>query len=398
MDWSLSSIVPIFSTTAVVFGISVGTMGKWIERIGPRASAAFGSVFWGAGLALTGVGTQLHSLPLMYAGYGVLGGLGFAFGYISPLSSMISWFPDKKGLAVGIAIGGFGSGALLCIPASEYLMATYRRLPTLLGTKDMVPLTQEAGRTMAEVGGELKEVVVATADTLSTMPGIVEGGVYLAGSGSTGLGATFVTLSAVYTSLMLTGALGQRLPRAFVEATIAKKDAADGVAAPYVPYETATRLPQFYLLWFGVMGNAIVGASIISCAKTLMSEIFGPSFPLVVDGAFAASFVAGLSVANLGGRLFWPSISDALGRRSTYITFGLLGVPLLLAMPTMNAMAVSGESTLPLWGFVASTSALVSCYGGLMGSAYSCRFQLPSRLRPPLHPRCSHHHVQPADS
>jgi len=217
-----------------------------------------------------------------------------------------------------------------------------------------------------EVGGQMKEVVVATADSLKVMPGIVENGVYVVGTGSTGLGYTFLTLSGIYTSCMLVGALGQRFPRSFVENAMgaAKKDAAP---APYVPVETFMTLPQFPLMTVGLMGNAMSGACIIAAAKTIMAETFGPTYPLLVDAAFAGSFVAGLSLANLGGRLFWPGVSDAIGRRNTNITFAVVSVPVLAAMPTINAMTVGGESTMPLYGFIACSSLLVSCYGGLLG-------------------------------
>ena len=371
-DWALADIVPIFSTTCVVFGLSVATLGKGIETIGPRAAAAFGTAFWGGGLALTGIGAQMHSLPLLYAGYGICGGLGFALGYTSPLANNLSWFPDKKGMATGIAVGGFGSGALVCVPLASWLMAQYRELPTLLGMKDEVALTQEAGRTLAQVGGELQEVVVATAESLKVMPGVVEGGVYVVGTGSTGLSATFLTLSGGYTALMLLGALGQRLPRAFVEASFAKKsEGAGGDAAtpPYVPVDTFCTLPQFWLLSAGIFGNAITGITLISCAKTLMSECYSPAYPLLVDGAFAGSFVAGMSLANLGGRLFWPSVSDAIGRRNTFLTFGALGVPILATMPSIAAAAAAagGTDTMPLYAFIGSTMALTTCYGGLLG-------------------------------
>eukprot|EP00035_Acanthoeca_spectabilis_P024692 m.454930 g.454930 ORF g.454930 m.454930 type:complete len:651 (-) comp20776_c0_seq1:1037-2989(-) len=371
-DWGLAEVVPIFSTTAVTFGCCVWGLGRFIEKAGPRACGVLSTAFWGGGLALAGLGAEMHSLPLLYAGYGVLGGLGFAFGYISPLSNMVRWFPDKKGIATGLAVGGFGSGALLCAPLSEWLFTKYRQVPEFLGNKSDVNLVQEGGRLLTDVQGQLKEVVVATSETLSTMPGLVENGVYLAGTGSTGVGPTFLTLSALYTGVMLTGALNQKLPRSeFVQADSAQSASSTTPSAneaPYVPLETVTKLPQFYLIWLGIMGNAVSGVCIISCAKTIMSEIFGSQLPAYVDGAFCASYVAGLSLANLGGRLFWATASDKIGRRGVYLSFGALGVPTLLGIPYLTAMAASGDATtVPLWGFVAGSSLLISMYGGLLG-------------------------------
>ena len=214
-----------------------------------------------------------------------------------------------------------------------------------------------------EVGGQLKEVVVATATDLSAMPGLVEHGVYLAGTGSTGVAPTFFCLSALYTAVMAVGALGQRLPAK--QATTAGAPAA--ADQPYVPVETVTRLPQFWLIWAGVMGNAMAGITIISCAKTIMAETFGSQLPLYVDGGFAAAYVAGLSLANLGGRLFWAATSDKIGRRATYLTFGVVGLPVLCAIPSLTAMVAAEPSTVPLWAFVAGSSVVISCYGGLLG-------------------------------
>jgi len=380
-DWNLASVVPIFSTTAVCFGCSVWLLGSFMEKIGPRACAFSASVLWGSGLALAGLGTSLHTLPLLYAGYGLLGGLGFAFGYISPVTNMIKWFPDKRGLATGLGVMAFGGGALLCAPLGMQLMKWYSKLPDFIGNLESLTVVTESGKRMVEVNGQLQEVVVGTVEMMKNFPyhGIVENGVYLVGTGDTGLASTFLTLSVGYTCMMMTGALNQRSPWVgFTPFVSSPKETVSKDAKPevtekkevvesYVPLETVMTLPQFKYLWLGVCGNAMAGVAIIACAKTMMGDVFGTQLPMYVDGAFAASYVAGLSLANMSGRLGWATASDFLGRKNVYLAFGVIGLPLCLAIPQLTAAVSLEPSTTHLWMFVATSSALVTCYGGLLG-------------------------------
>jgi len=241
------------------------------------------------------------------------------------------------------------------------MMKQNQSAPTYVGNVNDVELVSETGRKFANIGDEIKEVVVASAKSLEQMPGLEEGGIYLAGTGSTGLGVTFMTLGAIYGSLMLTGALTQRSPGSVSSGPVQNAN------EPYVPVETTTKIPQFYMMWLATMGNAMAGITILSCAKTMMSDIYGSALPLYVDGAFAASFVAGLSLANLGGRLGWASFSDVVGRKKVLLSFGALGVPICLAIPQMTASLANDPSTASLWAFVGGTSVLISCYGGLLG-------------------------------
>lgn len=362
-DWGLGDIVPIFSTTAVVFGVSVWKLGKYIERIGPRKAGAIAAVCWGGGLITAGVGATMHALPLLYAGYGCLGGLGFAFGYIAPIANLTTWFPDKKGMATGAALTAFGGGALVCAPLSEKLMQHFAQVPDMIGNIANTPVVTKAGAKFVEVGGQMKEVIQITGDNLNAMPGLVEGGLYATGTGDTGVGPTFMALGAGYMGLMMAGTLGQKS----LKPVVSEAGAAPVAQEPYVPLEMTTKMPQFYLIWLGVMGNAMAGVAIISCAKTIMIDVFGSQLPLYVDGAFAAAYVAGLSVANLGGRLFWAASSDKIGRRNVYMTFGLLGVPIAASLPTITGMMAIDPTVMPLWAFVGASSALVSFYGGLLG-------------------------------
>jgi hypothetical protein len=312
-------------------------------------------------------------LPAIYVGYGLLGGLGFAFGYISPVTNLIKWFPDKRGLATGMGVCAFGGGALLCAPLSTKLFEHYQVAPDLLGMSGSMDIVTETGRKFAEVGGEMQEVVVASAETLKAMPGLVDGGVYLIGSGDTGLSSTFLTLGAMYTAAMMTGALAQKTPfvptGSAANATPPPVSKTSTLPSPdhYVPIDNLLKTPQFYLFWLGACGNAMAGVSIISCAKTIMGDVFANQLPLLVDGAFAASYVAGISLANMGGRLGWAAASDVIGRKSAYLAFGAIGIPACLLIPELTAAVSLSPDPTYMWSFVGASCAAITCYGGLLG-------------------------------
>jgi len=370
-DWGLSEVVPIFSTTAACFGATVWLGGKYIERIGPRQAAVMAATFWGSGLAVAGIGAGMHSLPMLYAGYGLLGGLGFAFGYISPVANLMRWFPDKKGVATGLGVSFFGGGALLCAPLAEKLFTKFQQLPDHLGDVSAVDVVVEQGKRLVQIGGEMKEVIVASKDMVASFPGVVENGVYVVGTGDTGVSSTFLTLSAMYTAGMMAGAFAQRSPwKGYDPMGTAPAEGETAVAkAPeeYVPLESVMKLPQFYLFWLATCGNAAAGVAIISCAKTIMSDVFSSQLPHVVDGAFAVSYVMGLSLANMGGRLFWASASDKIGRRNVYLTFGAIGLPLCLGIPQLTAAVSVSPEPWHVYAFTAASCGLVTCYGGLLG-------------------------------
>jgi len=375
-DWALSDVVPIFSTTAACFGCCAWGLGSFIEKIGPRHCGVLAATCWGGGLGVAGLGVMTHSLPTIYLGYGLLGGLGFAFGYLSPVANLIKWFPDKRGLATGIGVMAFGGGALLCAPLTQKLLVANQVAPDFVGSMADTNIVTVAGKRMAEVGGEMQEVVVASAEAVKSMPELIENGVYLAGTGDTGLSATFMTLGAMYTGGMLVGALSQRTPRPGYDPVTGTQSlpsattgatATDDTVNSYVPIENVLKIPQFYLMWLATCGNAMAGVSIISCAKNMMGDIFGTAMPLVVDGAFAASFVAGISIANMGGRIGWATASDVIGRKNVYLAFGLVGIPAVLYIPQLtSAVALSPDPNL-MWGFCAAAGVCITTYGGLLG-------------------------------
>ena len=212
-DWSLGTVLPIFSICACTLGVTTTTLGPWAERVGPRKVAMTAAVAWTSGLLTSAVGCELHSLPMVYFGYGVLGGIGWGLGYISPVSNLMKWFPDRRGLATGMALASFGGGAILAAPLNKYLCETFAVLPEYLGTVDEVSLITEEGRRYVESGapdapGALQEVVVASASDLMNFPGAQEG-VYLVGTGDTGVVGCFLALGAIHFTAMSLGALIQ---------------------------------------------------------------------------------------------------------------------------------------------------------------------------------------------
>lgn len=358
--------------------------------------AATAALSWSTGLVLTGVGCMTHTLPLLYLGYGAFGGAGWALGYISPVSNLIKWFPDRRGLASGMALTAFGGGAMIATPLNEILMRRFFVPPEQVGVFGdaacPVVTTDAAGRRVAEVAGELREVVVASAHEAARFgQEIVEGGVYLTGTGDAGTASTFFALSGGYLVAMLGGALLNKVPPPNYNPTGAP--AAAGTAsgpseeevAASLPLATqprpllgspiqpsrrsldasaAMRTPQFYLLWAACMGNAIAGVTVISCAKTLMSDCFATALPAVVTGGFAASYVAALSAANMLGRLGWASGSDVIGRKNAYLAFAA-GAPLCLSIPVLTGWVSTDPSTAPLFLFFGGTWLIVSFYGGV---------------------------------
>ena len=402
-DWSLESVVPVFSASAVCLGFTTFFLGPWAEKAGPRMTATAAAICYGSGCAVAGVGVMTHSLPLVYLGYGVLGGMGWGFGYISPVSTLIRWFPDRRGLATGLALTAFGGGAMLAAPAITAMCEFYAVAPTYLGPladlgangynlvseNGVQYVTETAAELQLEVGGAavagggvecaqeegavLKEIVVATASDINQAfsaeqvdaMGLAEGA-YLAGTGSTGAGQAFRTLGGVYGSLMVAGAMMQRVPSETYcpKGWTPPAESAAERSIAHVHYADAVRTPQFMLLWTAVMGNAVAGQCIFASAKTMMGDIFGAAMPAVVTTALCTSYVAMLSGANAGGRLGWATASDITGRKNMYKMFGL-GIPVALALPSITSATAADPNAMQVYVFMGGTMMMVSFYGGL---------------------------------
>ncbi len=367
-DWTLSQVVWIFTVAIVFLGLSAAVAGKWLEQVGPRMVGSVAAVCWGGGFLIGGLGILTHQLWLLYLGYGVIGGCGLGLGYVSPVSTLIRWFPDRRGMAAGMAIMGFGGGATIGAPLKDSLIRTFYRAADYLGPVTEVTLTTEKGRRFAQVAGQLREVVVVGANEVAQM--IVPGpeGVYVVGTGRSGVAETFFVLGAIYCVVMLIAAFSYRIP-----APGWKPDGwsppEDGtsktlISSHDVGIDRAVRTPQFYLVWIVLCFNVTSGIGVLGVAKTMMNEIFGTTLPGIVDAGFAATYVLMISVFNMVGRFFWASVSDYIGRKNTYHIFFVLGIALYLSIPyTAHQVGVSPTvSWLVL--FYAATMIIFTMYGG----------------------------------
>ncbi|WP_017582334.1 L-lactate MFS transporter [Nocardiopsis valliformis] len=302
-DTTLTAIGVVFSISIVMLGLSAAFGGKWVERNGPRKAMFVSGLFWGTGFLVGALGVATGQLWLLYLGYGFLGGIGLGIGYISPVSTLIKWFPDRPGMATGMAIMGFGGGALIASPLSAALLERFGDTPA----DAIVP--------------------------------------------------AFLVLGAVYLTAMMLGAMTVKVPPpgwrpddweppADSAGTPAAEPASDGVSV-----EKAFRTRQFWLLWIVLFCNVTAGIGILEQAAPMVQDFFGSVGP-----AEAAGYVGFLSLCNMVGRFVWSSTSDALGRKRTYI--GYLGIGGLLYL----LIAVSGTNSVVF--FVAVTGVILSFYGG----------------------------------
>ena len=368
-DWRLSQVQWIFSFAIVFLGLSAAIAGKWLEEVGPRKVGVIAAGCWGGGFLIGGLGIATHQLWLVYLGYGVIGGCGLGLGYVSPVSTLIRWFPDRRGMATGMAIMGFGGGALIGTPLKRFFLRTFYEQAEYLGSTDQVSLVTEAGRRFAEIGGELREAVVIGANDVAGM--IVPGpeGVYLVDTGSVGVAQTFLALGLIYFTVMLAAAFSYRLPApGWKPAGWIPPDKAHRekrmIGTHDVHVNQAWKTPQFWQLWVVLCFNVTAGIGVIGVASTMMEEIFGTTLPGIVDGAFAATYVVMISVFNMCGRFVWASTSDFIGRRNTYWIFFALGIVLYLSIPYTAGQVSINPSVVWLIYFYAATMIIFTMYGG----------------------------------
>ena len=278
-DWNLKSVGWIFSIAIAVLGASAALFGRWVEEGGPRRAMFASGLCFGAGFVVSALGVNLHQLWLVFLGYGVLGGCGLGLGYISPVSTLIKWFPDRPGVATGMAIMGFGGGALIASPLSVWLMRRFS--------------------TPAHVG----------------------------------VAETFLVLGAGYFVFMMIGAALVRVPGADFKPAAAPAPR-KLVSTHDVYVYDAIRTPQFWLLWGVLCMNVTAGIGVLGQASAMSQEIF----PGRVTAVAAAGFVGLLSLFNMLGRFFWASTSDVIGRRNTYFCFFILGIVLYALVPSTGAI------------------------------------------------------------
>jgi MFS family permease len=300
-DWNLAQVGWIFSIAIAFLGMSAAVFGRWVERVGPRKAMFTAALCFGGGLLVGAVGIQLHEIWLLYVGYGVLSGCGLGIGYISPVSTLIKWFPDRPGMATGMAIMGFGGGAIIAAPLSLFLMDHFKT------------------------------------------------------AASNGVLETFIAMGVIYFTFIMLGAYAVRIPQSdwkpdrWAPPAQPKKL----VTSANVLVNVAWRTPQFWLLWGMLCMNVTAGIGVLSQASPMIQEMFGS----LVSPAAAAGFVGLLSLFNMAGRFLWASASDYLGRRNTYTLLFVLGIGLYSLVPLAGRL---GSITL----FVAAFAIIISMYGG----------------------------------
>lgn len=368
-DWTLGEVVWIFTVSILVLGLAAAFAGKWLEEVGPRTVGIVAASCWGGGYLVGSLGILTHQLWLVYLGYGVIGGAGLGLGYVSPVSTLIRWFPDRRGMATGMAIMGFGGGAMLATPLKEYFLAKFYRAPDYLGPVADMELVTEAGRRFVEIGGEMKEVVVVGAGEVANMIVPGDAGVYLLGTGSVGAAGTFLVMGLIYFAVMIVAALSYRLPAKDWKPEGWTPPSAEAAAKKMMTQENvhidqALKTPQFWQLWIVLCFNVTAGIGVIGVAKTMVVEIFGTTLPNIVDGAFAAAYVLMISVFNMIGRLLWAGSSDFIGRKNTYWIFFVGGILLYLSVPYTAQQVSVNPAVFWLVFFYAATMIIFTFYGG----------------------------------
>ncbi len=374
-DWTLRQVVWIFSVAIAFTGLTAAFAGKWVEDVGPRMVCVVAACFWGGGYMLSSLGVALHQLWLIYLGYGVIGGIGLGLGYVSPVSNLIRWFPDRRGLAAGMAIMGFGGGAMIAVPLKEFFLNYFYKAPQYLGTTDAVDMITRSGRRFVEIGGQLKEVVVAGAAEVAhvMVPGTEATGVYVVGTGSAGVAQTFLLFGVVYFLVIMVSAVLYRVPVPGYkpqgwEPQAGRDSSKRMISQKDVHTDQALKTPQFYQVWVVLCLNVTAGIGIISVAKTMMTEIFSNALPDIVDVAFAATYVLMIGMFNMLGRVMWASASDKLGRRNTCSIFCAAGFLLYLSIPVAAHYVNLDPSIFWLLMFYAATMIIFTFYGGVFAT------------------------------
>ncbi|GGF01352.1 OFA family MFS transporter [Hymenobacter cavernae] len=312
-DWTAGQIGWTFSIAIVLLGLSAAVFGKWLERVGPRKAMMAASLCFGGGFLIGSLGVHLHSLALLYFGYGFVGGIGLGIGYISPVSTLIKWFPDRKGVATGMAIMGFGGGAMIGSPLAVALMNHFQ------------------------------------------------------GSAPQGVAPTFIAMGIIYLLFMQFGVWTIRVPADnwAPEGYVPSTEHSALITTGNVSADNAIKTPQFWLLWVVLLTNVTAGIGVLETASPLIQETFSDKFMGTgrgVTAAAAAGFVGLLSLFNLLGRFFWSSASDKLGRKVAYAIYFGLGILLYALIPTLG-------HNLQLTLYVVVACVIISMYGGGFATA-----------------------------
>jgi MFS family permease len=319
-DWKISQLGWMYTLFFLFLGCSAAIFGSWLERSGPRKAGVVAAFLWCGGLVISAMGVYTHHIWLLWLGAGVIGGIGLGLGYISPVSTLMKWFPDKRGMAAGMAIMGFGGGAMVGAPLADMLMRHF-----------------------------------ATPDDV-------------------GVWQCFLVMAGIYFVFMIGGALAYRVPppgwRPEGWSPTLKKAGNDMITSRHVHVSTAWRTPQFWLVWAVLCLNVSAGIGILGMASPMLQEVFGGRLinvgirfsdlntdQLAQIATIAAGFTGLLSLFNIGGRFFWASFSDLIGRKITFFVFFALGFMLYAIIPWTSHM---GSVAL----FVFTFCLILSMYGG----------------------------------
>jgi MFS family permease len=319
-DWKVSTLGWMYTLFFVLLGSSAAIWGGWLERAGPRKAGVIAALCWSVGMIISALGIYLHQFWIMILASGVIGGIGLGLGYISPVSTLIKWFPDRRGMATGMAIMGFGGGAMIGSPLATDLMK-YFSTPT-----------------------------------------------------DVGVAPTFVVMGLIYFVFMMAGALTYRVPETGWKPEgwnpPETKTSNVMVTQKHVHVKKVWGIPQFWLIWMVLCMNVSAGIGVIGMASPMLQEVFGGTLigvetkfvdldksQLTAIASIAAGFTALLSIFNIIGRFFWASLSDFMGRKITYIVFFILGGVMYFTIP---ASATSGSLLL----FVSACCLILSMYGG----------------------------------
>ena len=319
-DWQIATLGWMYTLFFVFLGCSAAIWGGWLERVGPRKAGVVSALCWCGGMLISALGIHLHQFWLMILGSGVIGGIGLGLGYISPVSTLIKWFPDRRGMATGMAIMGFGGGAMIGSPLAAELMKRFAT-PTDVGVMQ-----------------------------------------------------TFIVMALVYFVFMMAGAMGYRVPPSgwkpagwTAPAALASNTM---ITKRHVHVKKVWGIPQFWLVWIVLCMNVSAGIGVIGMASPMLQEVFGGNLigvalkfgeldkgQLAAIAGVAAGFTALISLFNIGGRFVWASLSDKLGRKLTYVVFFVLGGLMYASIPSS---AAAGSKLL----FVGAVCIILSMYGG----------------------------------
>jgi len=344
-DWGLD--LATYPMTIMIGGLGVGTalMGKWAAKAGHRRAMVQGGLLAGLGYIGAGVGILNHNIYLLYSSIAFIA-LGSGSIYTPPVQTMIDWFPDRKGLASGLVIGGFGSGALVFAPAMSTLMSKFCQIPTYIGQS--VELMTENGRQFANYAGEWQEVVYASASELSKLPytGLSEG-YYLVGTGSTGLGLAYMSLGLTYSTLILGSAFAlKRAPINYQPEGWSPPDSSKEVdSSRSVHVDVVHKTPQFWYLFSTSALLCTGGMGLMAVAKPMITEVFSGAIPTLVTTSFATAYLLAMASGNLGGRVGWAAISDKIGRKNTFNIFTIGGASIYATLPWLIHSVINNSDS-----------------------------------------------------